>query len=79
MLGWELEEAKLKPQQTQLFVELTEEEKVLFRYLKDQEKVGLDTIALACKVPTFKAATLLLSLELKGVVRPLPGKLFQLV
>jgi len=79
MLGWELEEAKLKPQQTQLFVELTEEEKTLFRYLKDQEKVGLDTISLACKVPTFKAATLLLSLELKGVVRPLPGKLFQLV
>jgi len=77
MLGWELDEAKIKPQQTQLFVEHTEEEKVLFRYLKDQEKVDLDTIALACKVPTFKAATLLLNLELKGVVRPLPGKLFQ--
>ncbi len=79
MLGWEIEETPLKPQQTQLFVELTEEEKVIFNYLKIQDKEGLDSIALACKVPTFKVATLLLSLELKGLVRPLPGKLFQVI
>jgi DNA processing protein len=79
ILGWELEEIKSKPQQTQLFVELSEEEKVIFCFLKEQEKEGLDIIALQCKIPTFRAATLLLTMELKGVVRPLPGKLFQLV
>jgi len=78
MLGWELEEPK-KPQQTQLFVELTEDEKKIWRFLKEKDKELLDIIALECQLPTYKVATLLLNMELKGVVRPLPGKLFQLV
>lgn len=79
MLGWTLKDSLVKPQQTQLFVALSEEEKVVFRYLKEKEKEPLDSIALECKIPTFKVASILLSMELKGVVRPLPGKLFQLI
>ena len=78
-LGWELEEKDKKPQQTQLFVELTEEEKTIYRFLKQKDKELLDIIALECQIPTFKVATILLNMELKGVVRPLPGKLFQVV
>ncbi len=78
MLGWELEE-RPKPQQTQLFVELTEDEKVIFNYLKEKDKETLDVISLECKVPTYKLASTLLGMELKGVIRPLPGKLFQVV
>ncbi len=78
MLGWELEE-KQKPQQTQLFIELTEEEKTIFNYLKDKDKELFDIIAIECKIPTYKVASILLAMELKGVIRPLPGKLFQLV
>src|SRR5690554_364563 len=77
-LGWELKEME-KPRQTQLFVELDEEEKIVYRYLKDKEKELLDIIALECALPVFKVATILMNMELKGVVRPLPGKLFQLV
>lgn len=78
-LDWELEETNKKPQQTQLFVELTEEEKTIYRFLKQKDKELLDIIALECQIPTFKVATILLNMELKGVVRPLPGKLFQVV
>ena len=78
MLGWELKEDQ-KPKQTQLFVELDEEEKVIFRFLKEKEKELLDIIALECNIPAFKTASILMNMELKGVVRPLPGKLFQLV
>lgn len=77
-LGWELKESP-KPRQIQLFVELDEEEKAIFRFLKDKEKELLDTIALECSLPVYKAATILMNMELKGVIRPLPGKLFQLV
>ncbi len=76
-LGWELKEAP-KPRQTQLFVELDEEEKIIYRFLKAREKELLDSIAVECSLPVFKVATLLMNMELKGVVRPLPGKLFQL-
>lgn len=75
-LGWEI--SKKKPRQTQLFVELDEEEKIVFRFLKEKEKELLDIIALECRLPVFKAASILMNMELKGVVRPLPGKLFQL-
>ena len=77
-LNWQPEEV-FKPVQKQLFVELTEDEKVVWRFLSEQGKEQLDLIALHCKIPTFKTASLLLNMELKGVVRPLPGKLFELV
>ncbi|WP_347373752.1 DNA-processing protein DprA [Aequorivita sp. Q41] len=78
MLGWKLKESS-KPQQTQLFVALDEEEEVIYLFLKDKEKELLDAIALACNIPAYKTASILMNMELKGVVRPLPGKLFQLV
>src|SRR5690554_212532 len=76
-LGWELKSAP-KPRQTQLFVELDKDEKIIYQFLKEREKELLDTIALECRLPVFKVATLLMNMELKGVIRPLPGKLFQL-
>jgi len=79
ILNWELE-TKTKPAiQKQLFVELTSEEKIIYNYLKDNEKQLLDVIALECQMPIFKVASILLTMELKGVTRPLPGKLFELV
>ncbi len=79
VLGWEIEESKPKTQQTRLFVGLSQEEKPVYDYLKEAGKEQLDIIALQCNIPTFKAATILLNLELKGVVRPLPGKLFEIL
>jgi len=79
MLGWDLAAAKNKPQQTQLFVDLSDEETLIFNFLKEKEKVLMDIIALECKIPTYKVASILLTMELKGVVRPLPGKLFQVI
>lgn len=79
MLGWKLDEKATKPKQPELFISLTDEETIVHEYLKQHDKVVLDEIAMHCSMPTYKVATLLLSLELKGVVRPIPGKLFQAV
>jgi DNA processing protein len=79
MLNWELETKQKPVIQKQLFVELTSEEKVIYNYLKDQDKQLLDVIALECQMPTFRVASILLKMELKGITRPLPGKLFELV
>ena len=77
LLNWQIEE-ELKPVQKQLFVELNAEEKAICNFLSDVGKEQLDLIALHCKMPTFKVASILLNMELKGVVRPLPGKQFEL-
>lgn len=79
MLGWELKPEKEKAVQTQLFVDLDEEEKKILAYIRTQDKALLDTIAITCQFPTSKVVTLLLNLELKGAVRPLPGKLYEAV
>jgi len=79
ILNWELENNKKPAIQKQLFVELTSEEKVIHKYLKENGKQLLDVIALECKMPIFKVASVLLTMELKGVTRPLPGKLFELI
>ena len=79
ILNWELEDTKKPAIQKQLFVELDDTEKSIYNYLKDNEKQQLDVIAISCNLPIFKVASVLLNMELKGVVRPLPGKLFEVV
>jgi len=79
MLNWQLEDSKKVPVQKQLFVELSDEEKVVYNYLKENDKQLLDVIALECNLPIFKIASTLMNMELKGVIRPLPGKLFEVI
>ena len=38
-----------------------------------------DIIALDCDFPVFKTSSFLINMELKGVIRPLPGKLFEAI
>ncbi len=79
MLNWELEEKEKPTVQKQLFVELEGDEKKIYSFLNKNGKELLDVIALHCEIPTFKTASILLNMELKGVIRPLPGKLFEAV
>ena len=79
MLNWQLEENDKPIIQKKLFVELDANEKAIYNYLKENGKQLLDVIALHCNMPTFKVAGLLLNMELKGVIRPLPGKLFEII
>jgi DNA processing protein len=78
ILNWSLETQK-KVVQKKLFVELDSDEKIIYNYLKKESTSSLDVLAIACDMPTSKAAYLLLNLELKGVCRPLPGQEFELV
>jgi len=79
ILGWEKDDEKQKAIQKQLFVELNGTEKQVYNYLLKEGKQQLDIIALHCNLPIFKIATLLLTLELKGVIKPLPGKIFEAI
>jgi len=78
ILNWKLEQQP-KPIQKKLFVELNEEEKKVYNFLKEQKKEPLDNIALQCGIPAYKVAGILLQMELKGLVKPMPGKQFELM
>jgi DNA processing protein len=80
ILNWDIVSKKeSKSIQKQLFVSLTEDEQKIYNYLVNKEKELMDIIALDCDFPIFKISSLLLNMELKGVIRPLPGKLFEIV
>ena len=78
ILNWQLKNKEI-PIQKQLFVELESDEKLIYNFLKNNGKELLDVIAIGCQMPAFKAASILLNMELKGVVRPLPGKKFEVI
>jgi DNA processing protein len=77
LLNWNLNAEKKPVVQKQLFIELTEEEQRIYDCLLANGKQYIDAIALQCNIPVYKLATLLFSLEMKGVIRPLQGKLFE--
>lgn len=78
MLNWDLNE-KPKIIQKQLFLELNENEQKIFDLLHDKGKQLLDVISLECNIPIYQLSSILLQMELKGVSKPLPGKMFELI
>jgi DNA protecting protein DprA len=78
MLNWDIEK-KVKSIQKSLFVDLEPDEQKVYDFLIKNGKELLDIIALQCDFPIFKISGILLNMELKGVIRPLPGKLFEAI
>ena len=87
-LNWDLEtksargKAELsvvKSVQKQLFVTLDNDEQKIYDFLLKNGKELMDIIAFECDFPIYKISGILLNMELKGVIRPLPGKLFEAI
>ena len=79
ILNWDVEVKQAKTIQKQMFVVLDNDEQKIYDYLQKNGKKVLDIIALECDFQIFRISTLLLNMELKGVVRSLPGKLFEAI
>lgn len=79
LLNWDQKKTKKKQIQRQLFIDLKGDEKTIYDYLLKNGKTLLDHISLTCKIPIYKISGILVSLELQGLVRPLPGKLFEVI
>jgi DNA processing protein len=82
MMGWKDEnkvnaEVK-KQQQLELFDAFTDTEKTIIGILKEKGKTEIDHLAACARMPVNKVSSLLLSLEFAGVLRSLPGKVYQL-
>lgn len=78
MLNWDSKSKKEKTIQKQLFLELNPEEQKIYDYLHKNGKELLDIIAKECEIPVYKTASVLFDLEMKGITRPLPGKMFEI-
>ena len=77
MLNWDVQE-KPKPIQRELFIELNEVEQKIYDLLHKKGAQLLDVISLECTIPIYQLSALLLQMELRGILKPLPGKMFEL-
>lgn len=79
LMNWEKEnESKAKkPIQKQLFVELSDEQRLITDLLHEGQ-LSIDSICAKAQMPMSKVAAALLDLEFSGLVTSLPGKVFRL-
>jgi DNA processing protein len=78
VMGWQQQTVQRKAQK-ELFVELNEDEKKLMELLRQKEMVHVDELNLQSGLSASAVAAGMLNLELKGVVRALPGRVYKLV
>ncbi len=78
LMGWETIEGKKQSRQKKMFVELNSDEKVLVDILTDDGSLAIDLLCLKSKMSTSKVASMLLNLEFSGVIKCLPGNVYQL-
>lgn len=77
LLNWDIEAKTNKHPQTELFVNLTDEEKKVTNYLSTNPESTIDKIAIECSIPMSKLSSMLLTMEFAGLVTCLPGKRFR--
>ena len=78
-LNWDVKKSPTKSIQKQLFIELDEQEQKIVDFLVENGKVLLDGSAINCNFPIHKTTSILFNLEMKGVVKPLPGKIYEAI
>jgi DNA processing protein len=79
ILNWDLVEKVPKSIQKELFIKLNEDKQKIHDLLHNKGPQFLDVISLECNIPIFKVSSILLQMEMKGFLKPLPGKLFELI
>ena len=80
MMNWDIisKENANKNNQIPLFVDLTEEETKIVNLIKEKGSSSIDFISIEADLPMSKTSSLLLQLEFKGVIKAMPGKMYNL-
>ncbi len=78
-MGWEKKGQKQAiKSQRELFIELSEDEKIIMAVLKEKNSVHIDEINFKTGLSSSSVAAAILNLELQNVVLSLPGKQYQI-
>lgn len=78
LLGWDKPEEIKKPRQKEIFNQLGEDEKKIVEFLDKEGKTGINMLSLKTKLSISKLNPLLLQMEFKGLIRNLPGNVYDL-
>ena len=76
VLGWTKTSEKPKAKQMQLPFDLTKSETQFLSHFEERKELHIDELSRLLNTPTHKIASQLMELELKGLIKTLPGKKF---
>ena len=79
-MGWDKRNIQKNeiPHQQELFIELNPDEQKIIDVLKDNsEGLHIDSLAVKTEIPTYQLFSILLQLEMKNLIKNLPGNIFQ--
>lgn len=76
LLNWDIETKSKRLKEKKIGVDLDEKEQKVYDFLHKNDSQLLDVISFETKISISQLAPILLQMELKGVIKPLPGKLF---
>jgi DNA processing protein len=80
MMNWQSNSTVTnKKNQLELFVTLNKEEKKIVEILHEKGRMEIDVLATLMETPVNRVSATLLTLEFAGVLRTLPGKVYELV
>ncbi len=77
-MGWEEKKQEKTKIQRELFIELSSDEKIICRLLRENETLPIDELTLRSGLSSSAVAAAILNLELQNVVVSLPGKRFRI-
>lgn len=75
LLNWDIDAKKSSQhKQAQLFIQLSEDEESIFQLIQTHKKIHIDIILSNINKSISYVSNILLQLELKDLIKPLPGK-----
>ena len=77
-LGWDASSKTVEHKQKELFLNLNEEEEKVFNVLNNTESMHVNLLAIELNIPVTDLFFTLLELEMKNVVKALPGGVYKL-
>lgn len=79
IMGWDNAPVHAKKNQKELFIDLSDPERVVVNLLQEKNTVSIDELVLKSGCSSSTVATAILNLELKNVIQSLPGKMYRLL
>ena len=77
LMGWNEKKSSQKPRQRLLFNDLNNEELLLLKIIEEASETDIDTLTFKSGLSHSSIAVTLLSLEMNGLIKSLPGKRFK--
>lgn len=79
-MGWDEQSSKKKkvPVQQNLFVDLSDEEQRIIGKFSDKEAFHIDELARELNIPAYILFSTLLEMEMKGMIKNMPGNMYSL-